>query len=123
MTFFGPNGEVLPGIDFMNHKYDQPVNVTFRFRGVTQKPGQIFYLWGDFFGDPDFLTFPVRREGNELVYKTTIMPGTYIRFQLFGEKTMTKPLLSGAKLSEGAVPETVPDSDTTYEFDVRNPVQ
>jgi hypothetical protein len=51
------------------------------------------------------------------------MPGTAIRFQLFGEKTMTKSLLSGSKLSEGAVPETVPDRDTTYEFDVRKPVQ
>jgi len=123
MTFFGPGGEVLPGIDFMRHSYDRPVNVTFRFRGVKAKPGQTFYLWGDFFGDPDFLTFPVRREGSALVYRTSVMPGTAIRFQLFGEKTMTKSLLSGSKLSEGAVPETVPDRDTTYEFDVRKPVQ
>lgn len=123
MTFFGPNGEVLPGIDFMRHKYNWPVNVTFRFRGAAPQHGQAFYLWGDFFGDPDFLAFPVRREGDELVYKTTIMPGTYIRFQLFGDKTMTEPLLSGPKLSEGAVPETVPDHDTIYDFDVKTPVR
>ena len=123
MTFFGPGGEVLPGIDFMRHKYEQPVNVTFRFHGVASKPGQTFYLWGDFFGDPDFLTFPVPREGDAFVYRTTLMPQTYIRFQLFGEKQMVKPLLSGAKLSEGAVAETVPDRETTYDFDVRKPVQ
>ncbi len=123
MTFFGPNGEVLPGIDFMNHKYDQPVNVTLRFTGEKTKRGQSFYMWGDFFGDPDFTAFPVPREGTALVYKTTIVPGTYIRFQLFGEKTMIKPLLSGANLNEGAVRETVPDHDMVYEFDVRNPVQ
>ena len=77
MTFFGPNGEVLPGIDFMRHEYDRPVNVTFRFRGVKAKPRQTFYLWGDFFGDPDFLTFPVRREAGALVYRTTVDAGDH----------------------------------------------
>ncbi|MDE2110150.1 MAG: glycosyl hydrolase 53 family protein [Alphaproteobacteria bacterium] len=120
MTFFGPNGEVLPGIDFMRQKYHWPVSVTFRFRGTVPKSGRTFYLWGDFFGDPDFLAFPVRREGSDLVYKTSIMPGTYIHFQLFGEKTMTTPLLSGSDLSDGVVSETVPNRDTVYEFDVKN---
>ncbi len=124
MTVFGPNGEVLPGIDFMSHKYVQPVSVSFRFDGVRARLGQTFYLWGDFYGDPDLTAFPVRREGGALIYKTTIMPGSFIRFQLFGEQMMTKPLLRGPKLTEdGVVAQTVPDHDTVYDFDVNKPVQ
>ncbi len=121
MGFFDDKGEVLPAIDFMRHQYDQPVNVTFRFNGLSPKPGQTFYLWGDFFGDPDFTVFPVPYKDGELIYQTTIPPGTFIRFQLFGDKAMKKPLIVGQKLDEGAVSKTVPNNDTVYTFDLNRP--
>jgi hypothetical protein len=105
----------------MRHQYDQPVNVTFRFNGLSPKPGQTFYLWGDFFGDPDFTVFPVPYKDGELIYQTTIPPGTFIRFQLFGDKAMKKPLIVGQKLDEGAVSKTVPNNDTVYTFDLNRP--
>ena len=107
----------------MSHKYTQPVNVSFRFDGVSRSPAR-HSIYGAISRRSDFTAFPVRREGSALVYKTTIMPGSFIRFQLFGEQMMTKPLLHGPKLTEdGVVAGTVPDHDTTYDFDVNKPVQ
>ncbi len=122
MTFFDDKGEVLPGIDYMREKYVMPVEVTFRFSGVKPKKGQVFRLWGDLFGDPDFTSFPLRRVNNELVYNTTLMPGSQVHFQVFGDKAMQKPLIAGKKLLEGVVPETVGNTDTVFDFDLRKPV-
>jgi arabinogalactan endo-1,4-beta-galactosidase len=122
MTFFDSRGEVLPAIDHMRQNYQQPVNVTFRVRGVKPAEGQTFKLWGDFYGDPDFTAFPMDYENGALIYNTTLMPGTYIRFQVYGDAAIERPVLSGKKLTEGAVPETIPATDTTFEFDADKPV-
>lgn len=122
MTFFDDHGEVLPGIDYMRTAYQRPVNVTFRVHGVKPAKGQVFHLWGDFFGDPDFTSFPMHADGAAIEYHTTLMGGSLIRFQIYGDEAMQKPLLTGPKLSEGVVPETVGQTDTTFDFDVGKPV-
>ena len=122
MTFFDDKGEVLPSIDYMRQAYREPVNVSFRVRGVRPAARQTFRLWGDFYGDPDFTAFPMWLEGDTLVYRTTLMPGTPVRFQVYGDGKMQVPLLTGSKLTEGTVPETVGPADTTFEFDIGKPV-
>jgi hypothetical protein len=82
----------------------------------------VFRLWGDFYGDPDFTAFPMKLTGSTLEYSTTLMPGSLIRFQVYGDKPMAKPLLTGGALTEGVVPETVGNTDTTFDFDMGNPV-
>jgi len=122
MTFFDDKGEVLPAIDYMRQTYRQPVNVTFRVHGVKSAPGQVFRLWGDFYGDPDFTAFPMKLTGGTLEYTTTLMPGSFIHFQVYGDKPMEKPLLTGSSLTEGVVPETVGNTDATFDFEMGKPV-
>jgi arabinogalactan endo-1,4-beta-galactosidase len=119
MTFFDGQGEVLPGIDFMRHHYALPVNVSFRLHGA--KAGRSYKLWGDFFGDPDSTAFAMRRDGGDAVYTTTLMPGTFIRFQMFADAAMQKALLPAGKDPDGMVSETIPDKDVVYAFDLGKP--
>jgi arabinogalactan endo-1,4-beta-galactosidase len=112
MTFFDGKGEVLPAIDHMRASiYQRPVNVTFRFHGAA--PGAAFRLWGDFFGDPDSTSFPLAVENGDLVYHITLMPGTPLRFQVFGDAAMRKPLIAA---KDDAVSATVKSGDTTLEY-------
>lgn len=113
MAFFDDKGEVLPAIDHMRANYQLPVTVTFRVTGVTPKPGQTFRLWGDFFGDPDYTSFPMQAHHGTLTYTTTAMPGSMLHFQIFGDKTMTTPLLAGR---DGVVEATVGTSDTVLTY-------
>jgi arabinogalactan endo-1,4-beta-galactosidase len=122
MTFFDDKGEVLPAIDHMRADYPRPVAVTFRVHGVKPAKGQVFHLWGDLFGDPDFTPFPMRVDAGTLEYRTTLMPGTFIHFQVYGDRAMQKPLLTGSKLTEGVVPETVGQTDTAFDFMLGKPV-
>jgi len=122
MTFFDDKGEVLPGIDYMQAAYQRPVSVTIRLHGVKPAKGQVFNIWGDFFGDPDFTPFPMHVEAGTAEYKTTLMPGTFIRFQVYGDKAMQKPLLTGPKLTgDGVVPETVGQTNTVFDFEFGKP--
>ncbi len=95
MAFFDNKGEVLPAIDHMRATYQMPVTLTIRVSGAAPKPGQTFRLWGDFFGDPDFTSFPMRTEGGALTYTATVMPGSVLHFQVYGDKAMQEPLLAG----------------------------
>jgi len=117
MTFFDDKGEVLPGIDYMRHAYASPVSVTFRVRGAEARGP--YNLWGDFFGDPDSTAFPMRRDGGDLVYRTALMPGTRIRFQVYGDPAMQKPLLDSGKDPDGMLAETIPDRDAIFTFDAK----
>ena len=78
MTFFDDNGEVLPAIDFMNANTISPVNVTFRFHGATRKARPDRSICGAI-SSAIRTSRPsrCRARGGALVYKTTIMPGTY----------------------------------------------
>ncbi|MDE2182845.1 MAG: glycosyl hydrolase 53 family protein [Alphaproteobacteria bacterium] len=116
MSFFDRSGNVLPGIDHMDHAYAMPVTVTFRFHGAGAGD---YRLWGDMFGDFDGVTFPLKRQGDTLIYTTTLMPGTPIRFQVYGDQAMRKPLLAPSRRDDVAVSETVPDKDTVYELDLK----
>ncbi len=118
MTFFDNNGNVLPAIDYMQAAYKMPVKVTFRFHGA--KSGQQFRLWGDFFGDPDYTSFPLHADGRNFVYYTTLMPGTRIHFQVYGDKAMQKPLIVGKNVKDGLVEDTVGSGDTTIAYDLNN---
>jgi arabinogalactan endo-1,4-beta-galactosidase len=121
-TLFDFHGDVLPGIDFMRHTYQWPVSVTFRFHGLMPPPGQPFYLWGDFLGSN---TFAVRLpdDGTPLTYTTTIMPGQKIRFQVFDGLSLHTRLLAGDKVVAGFANETVPSSDTVFDYDLTKPAQ
>ena len=79
-------------------------------------------VWGDLFGDPDFTPFPMRVDAGTLEYRTTLMPGTFIRFQVYGDRAMQKPLLTGSRLTEGVVPETVGRTDTAFDFVLGKPI-
>jgi arabinogalactan endo-1,4-beta-galactosidase len=114
MTFFDSKGEVLPAIDHLSAvHYQRPVAVTFRFHGAAPKPGQTFRLWGDFFGDPDSTSFPLTVEGGDLVYRITLMAGTPLRFQVFGDAVLQKPLIPA---KEGIVSAAVKSGDTSLEY-------
>lgn len=93
MTFFDDHGNVLPAIDHMRAHYTSPVTVNFRFRGAMK--GKSYRLWGYFFGNPDGTAFPLRREGDDLVFTTTAMRGTTLYFQVYDDAAMIKPLLKG----------------------------
>jgi arabinogalactan endo-1,4-beta-galactosidase len=116
MTFFDQNGEVLPAIDHMRAAYQMPVNVTFRFHGA--RSGRQFRLWGDFFGDPDYTSFPLHFQGGDLVYNTTLMPGTPVHFQVYGDKAMQKPLITGKNVTDGVVADAVGTGDTTIIYNL-----
>ena len=116
MTFFDNAGNVLPAIDHMratNYKF--PVTVTFRFHGAQS--GLPFRLWGDFFGDPDGASFPLTSDGRDLLYHTTLMPGTALRFQVFGDSAMQKPLVVS---KDGVITATVNAGDTTLDYTLKN---
>lgn len=115
MAFFDHQGNVLPAIDHMKGPYKMPVTVTFRFHGAGKGA---YVLWGDMFGDFDGTAFPLKREGSALTYVTTLMPGTPIRFEVYGDKAMRKPLMPEAK-GDIAAHATVPDQDTVWDFDLR----
>lgn len=111
MTFFDNTGNVLPAIDHMRAaNYQRPVTVTVRVHGAT--PGS-YRLWSDFFGDPDGTSFPMTVEGNDLVYRTTLMPGTPLRFQVYGDLAMQKPLIAA---KDGVVTGTVGRADAVLEY-------
>lgn len=112
MTFFDDKGEVLPAIDHMRAaNYQLPVTVSFRLHGAA--PGGTYRLWGDFFGDPDGTSFPLTRDGGDLVYRIALMAGTPLRFQVFADPAMQKPLIAGR---DGVVDTKVGPGDTTLEY-------
>jgi arabinogalactan endo-1,4-beta-galactosidase len=121
-TLFDFDGEAVPGIDFGQHTYNWPVQVTFRFHGLMPAAGQPFYLWGDFLGTN---TFAVRlpEDGKPLIYTTTMMPGQKIRFQVFDGLSLHTKLLSGDKVVSGFMTETVPSADTVLDYDLTKPAK
>jgi arabinogalactan endo-1,4-beta-galactosidase len=113
MTFFDNNGNVLPAIDHLRlANYRLPVTVTFRIHGAAA--GR-YRLWGDFFGDPDGTSFPMTVEGGDLLYRTTAMAGTALRFQVYGDAAMQKPLIKG---NDGVVTATVGSAATTLDYTI-----
>jgi len=119
MTFFDNTGTVLPAIDHMRAThYQRPVTVTFRFHTTAKGAGQSFRLWGDFFGDPDGTSFPLTPEGGDLVYRTTLMPGTPLRFQVFADAAMRAPLIAGNNVHDGVVSAAVGASDTVLDYSI-----
>jgi arabinogalactan endo-1,4-beta-galactosidase len=112
MAFFDDRGEVLPGIDHMRAaNYRLPVALTFRFHGA--KPGTAYRLWGDFFGDPDGTSFALTAAGGDLIYRTTAMPGTPLRFQVYGDAAMQVPLIPA---KDGAVSAVAGSGDTVLDY-------
>lgn len=116
-TLFDFDGNTLPSMEYMKGSYRWPVTVTFRFHGLTPQPGQAYYLWGDFLGSK---SFAVRLPQDE-TYTTTIMPGTKIRFQVFDSLQLHTKLLSGDKVIDGFVAETIPSSDTVLDYTLVQP--
>ncbi len=121
-TFFDFQGNVLPAIDFMQHAYDWPVSVTFRFHGLAPPPGQAFFLWGDFIGSRQF-AIRLPDDGTPLDYTTTIMPGQKIRFQVFDSLSLHARLISGDSVTNGFATETIPDNDVAYDIALSMPAQ
>jgi arabinogalactan endo-1,4-beta-galactosidase len=121
-TFFDftNNNEVLPGIDFMKHAYNEPVPVTFHFRGLTPPPGQPFYLWGDFLGARDF-AIRLPDDGKPLDYTTMLMPGQKIRFQVFDNLSLHAKLIAGPQVVDGFAAETIPAEGANFDFDLSLP--
>jgi arabinogalactan endo-1,4-beta-galactosidase len=123
-TFFDftHDNDVLPGIDYMNHAYKEPVPVTFRFHSLAPAAGQPFYLWGDFLGAKDF-AIRLPDDGRPLEYTALLMPGQKIRFQVFDNLSLHAKLISGGQVIDGFVPETIPADGATYDFDLKMPAE
>jgi len=115
MTFFTKKGEVMPAIDSMRHRYLWPVPVTFRFHAPAAVPGQAFNLWGDFLGVRGFMAVPLRNEDGNLMFRTALMPGQRIRFQVYGDPALQTPLLSGKKDFDGFISNVIPGRETTID--------
>jgi beta-galactosidase len=81
-ALFDFKGEILPGADYLRFPYVHPVTV--EFRGATQES----FLWGDFLGAG---MTPVRVQGES--FRTRLMPGTRLRFQLYATADRSQPLL------------------------------
>jgi arabinogalactan endo-1,4-beta-galactosidase len=114
-TLFDFDGNALPGIDYSQAAYTKPVPVTFKFRGAPT--GQALYLWGDFLGTK---TFAVRLPADG-VFRTTMMPGAKIRFQVFDSLSLHAKLLAGERVVDGFAAETVPANGATFEYDLVKP--
>jgi arabinogalactan endo-1,4-beta-galactosidase len=113
---------VLPGIDFMNHAYVWPVQVTFRFHGLAPPPGAPFYLWGDFLGTRDFAV-RLPESGDPLTYEAALMPGQKIRFQVFDGLALHAKLITGPHVVDGFAAETVPDKDAAFDETLSAPAK
>lgn len=81
-TLFDFKGEILPGADYLSFPYVHPVTV--EFRGAPART----FMWGDFLGDG---MEPVRVDGE--TFRTRLMPGARLRFQLYATADRTQPLL------------------------------
>ena len=104
MTLFDSNGEALPAIDHMRlANYRLPVNVTFRFHDTSPAARATYWLWGDFFGDTAPMSFPLSREGSDLVFRTSLMPGMPVQFQVFEDRTLKTSMIRTAPERNGAV--------------------
>ncbi|MDE1985128.1 MAG: glycosyl hydrolase 53 family protein [Alphaproteobacteria bacterium] len=119
-TFFDFQGNALPAIDFMQHQYNWPVSVTFRFHGLVPPPGQPFFLWGDFVGSRQF-AIRLPDDGKPLDYVTTMMPGQKIRFQVFDNLSLHARLISGDTVVDGFATETIPGKDAVYDINLSMP--
>lgn len=116
-TLFDFDGNALPAIDYPRAAYKQPVDVTFRFHGLTPPPGEAFYLWGDFLGSK---TFAVRLPADGR-FTTTMMPGAKIRFQVFDSLSLHAKLLAGPTIVDGFAAETVPADGATFDYEMTRP--
>ncbi|MDE2110149.1 MAG: arabinogalactan endo-1,4-beta-galactosidase [Alphaproteobacteria bacterium] len=119
-TFFDFQGNVLPAIDFMQHSYNWPVEVTFRFHGLALPPGRPFFLWGDFIGSRQF-AIRLPDDGKPLDYITTMMPGQKIQFQVFDNLSLHARLISGGTVVNGFATETIPDKNVVYDITLSMP--
>lgn len=117
---FHHGNDVLPGIDFMKGNYTAPVPVTFRFTGLAPMPGHPFYLWGDFLGTRDFAV-RLPDDGSALVFRTTLMPGQKIRFQVFDGLSLHARLLSGDTVVDGFAARTVPAQGGDFDYALAMP--
>ncbi len=81
-TLFNFKGEILPGADYLSFPYVHPVTV--EFRGAPAGS----FLWGDFLGEG---MDPVRVDGE--TFRTRLMPGAKLRFQLYSTADRGQPLL------------------------------
>jgi arabinogalactan endo-1,4-beta-galactosidase len=120
-TFFDFNNgnEVLPAIDFMQHDYQWPVPVAFRFHGLAPPPGKPFYFWADFLDSRDFA---IRLPQNGIV-ATSLMPGLKIRFQVFDSLSLHTRLLFGDNVIDGFAAETVPANGAVFDYTLGMPRQ
>jgi arabinogalactan endo-1,4-beta-galactosidase len=106
-TFFDfhKGDDLLPAADYTKHAYVQPVETTFRF-DVTGAQPEHLYLWGDFLGARDMI-IPLNPDGSgHWTYKTRLMPGTAVRYQVYDRLPVGPGLLPGvtadAKVGQGA---------------------
>jgi len=121
-TLFDFDGNVLPGIDFMNHSYIWPVPVAFAFQGLTPPQGQPFYLWGDFLGTKDF-AIRLPDDGKPLNFTTTLMPGQKIRYQVFDDIDLHARLIMGSDVIDGFAAHVVPNAAVTFDDMLALPAQ
>ncbi|MFN8371360.1 MAG: glycosyl hydrolase 53 family protein [Anaerolineae bacterium] len=119
-TFFDFNNdnEVLAGIEFLQHEYMYPVDVTLRFSFAgSETPEQLFF-WGDFTGTG---RRPLRLPLVEGVYvlNARLLPGTVMRYQFYGDTPIsadTALVPADCLDSEGYVTLTVPESSVTIDL-------
>ena len=118
-TLFDFDGNTLPGIDYSKTAYQHPVTVQFHFTGLKPKPGEAFYLWGDFLGAKD-IAVHLPENGS---FTTTMMPGKTIRFQVFDNLQLRAKLITGDKLVNGFATETIPASGASFDYNLTAPLQ
>lgn len=90
-TLFDFKGRLLPGADYLDHPYIHPVEVEFR-AGSFAAANSSLYLWGDFLGEG---MGPVRLDKHNAgaSFRTRLMPGQRIHFQLYSSPDRGEPLL------------------------------
>jgi beta-galactosidase len=89
-ALFDFEGELLPGADYLAHPYVYPVDVELRMAQPQGDAKAMRFLAADFLGGQ---VVPMQSHADGLRFRTRLMPGTRIRFQMYDSPDRKTPLL------------------------------